>query len=192
MKLFAVTLSFLLVANAQQGQYSLSSLDTTQVTGLSSACSSVYTNKIDNCNPADFIPTNPCSAECITTLQSIETEAQAACVGANIPAASVLTYFASGNGVQQLCTKLKAAASPTPTTFMMSVMPMSTASGSTTSSSPASTATAAGAQSTATVKGGDTSMALPKAVVIAIVIVVIVVISILAVVGIVLFRKYYK
>jgi hypothetical protein len=94
----------------------------------------------------------------------------------------MLGFFANGQGVKEICTTQKTGA--TPTTFVISVM--------STTQTASNTMSGVVAQVTAGIKGGDTSMAMPKGTVIAVVVVVVVVISVLAVVGVTLFRKYYK
>jgi hypothetical protein len=182
---------------AQQTTYSLASLDSTQILGLPSACDSLYHSVLVNCASADFLPSNACSAGCKSSLLSVQTEVESSCTGATIPATSILNFFVQGNGVNEVCTVQKASQG-TPTTFMMSVMPMKTsavvnsdasATGSAATVSP--TANLAGIQTSMGITGADTTRALPKGTVIAVVVAVTVVVSILAVVGVVLFRKNY-
>jgi hypothetical protein len=161
--------------------YSISTFDQTQVTGLSPACANVYSATIPNCVMTDFLPTIPCSSVCLTGLQSIQSEAQAACAGSSLPSTSVLNLFVNGQGIQELCTTQKLA-SNTLTTSMASNTSMA-----------ASTATAMTSTTTtpAMLIGGETSISLPPATVIAIVVTVVVLTAILIVVGTILFRKNY-
>jgi hypothetical protein len=162
-----------------QATYTLSSFDQTPITNLSPACSTVYNTTIPNCAAYDFVATNPCTANCITSLEGIQTEAQAACAGQTTPETSMLRYFQAGTGVTELCTKQKTGGLTSASTTLA------------TSARGTSTATSRSSATGAVIYGGDTTMSLPRSTVIAIIIVVVVAVAVLAVVATIIYRKVY-
>jgi hypothetical protein len=165
--------------------YSIASFDSTADLSLSPACDTVYNEAIPYCQPYDFNSINPCSANCISSLQSIQTQAQAACVNQGIPLNSMLAYFQSGTGVSQLCSVMKSVA----TTLATQVS--STAAGST-----ATVPAGAGGVSYATEVPGDASeaegTALSKGALLAVALGVVVGSVVLLFISIMLYRKYYR
>ncbi|KAF2668655.1 hypothetical protein BT63DRAFT_282276 [Microthyrium microscopicum] len=177
---FSLAITFVLgpfLAYAQATTYTLSSFDQTPISGLAPACLSVYQQTIPGCKASDFVAMNACSADCITGIQTVQTQAQAACATAsNVPSTSILSYFSKGQGVQQLCTNAKAQAGSNPTTLLTSII----------SSTPTPTASAG-----PEINGGDTMMSMSNSTVVAIIVVVAITSALLLLVAIVLYRKYY-
>jgi hypothetical protein len=132
-----------------QSTLSIASFDQTQDVGLSAACNAVYTEAIPGCQMTDFLATNPCSSTCLNGLQNVQSAAQSGCIGDTIPSSSMLSYFQSGNGVNQLCLVMKST--PTTMTTMTTMMSLSMP----TSSSPTSNST-----STTTMNANGTNTAL--------------------------------
>jgi hypothetical protein len=162
--------------------YTISTFDQTKLTGLSLACDNVYNANISSCQMTDFLPSIPCTSSCITSLNGIQTEAQAACSGVPVSPSSMLSLFVNGSGVQELCTTQKLASSTLTTSITSGTM---TPSGTT---SPTSSPSA----SAAMVQGGASSgTSLSHGAVISIVVAVLIAIAVLVVIGTVIFRKNY-
>jgi hypothetical protein len=163
-----------------QSSYSINSFDAQTDNGLTPACNNVYIQAIPNCQPSDFLSINPCSANCIEALTSVQTEAQAACAANNITQTSLLRFFRDGLGVQELCTNQKSGTTGSQTTLTTATR---------TASTPSQTSTPSAEP--VMIAGGDRTMDLPRSTVIAIVIGVSIAIAIFAILAICLYRKYY-
>jgi hypothetical protein len=169
--------------------YTLASFDTTQVTGLTPACNTVYTSTIPGCQPSDFSAINPCSAGCIQSLQSLQTEAQAACNGQSIPAQSMLSYFDNGQGVNELCTNLKQVA-----TTLLTATSTSTSTATALSSQAASTSTTSSLPSSSSTAQPQTTgmLALSKPALLAIIISIVIALAIFFLIAVLTYRKHYR
>jgi hypothetical protein len=167
------------VAQGSSTSYTIATFDASKLTGLSSGCQNVYNAVIPNCGMSDFLPTLSCSSTCISSLLTIQSEAQAACQDSQISSNSLLSSFVNGSGAQELCASQKA----TQATLATSIMLSSATATQQSQQSASSTAAAA-------IIGGD-SMSISHGAVIAIVISVIVTSSVLIVIGTIIFRKNY-
>ena len=168
----------------QQPLYSIASFDSDSNFSLDDACNSIYRRSIPSCQPFDFSTRNPCSTLCIQSLQSIQTEAQAACGSqGGIPSNSLLAFFRNGTGVNQLCAAEKSGVSST-------LVPQATGGASRT------VPPGAGGVSTATEVAADTSKAtsmdLGRTGVIAIIVVVVVGSVLLLFASFFYYTKYYS
>jgi hypothetical protein len=181
-------------ASPDQNVYSLASFDQDQATEITPACNDVYTAIIPGCSVPDFLPTNPCSANCINGLANIQTEAQAACAENVTPPNSMLMFFTNGDGVEEMCTVQKSlATSPqapaaAQTTLVTSVVAPTT----TVQYSPSSaTSTISTAQLASQVGAGQTNTALSQGAIIGIVVAVVIAVALMAVIlSCVRWKKY--
>jgi hypothetical protein len=177
-------------ASPDQNVYSLASFDQNQATELTPACNDVYTAIIPGCSVPDFLPTNACSASCISGLADIQTEAQAACAGNVTPPNSMLMFFTNGDGVEEMCTFQKSLATPqapaaAPTTLVTSVV------APTTTVPPSAASTISTAQLASQVGAGQTNTALSQGAIIGIVVAVVIAVALMAVIlSCVRWKKY--
>ncbi|KIW06249.1 uncharacterized protein PV09_02722 [Verruconis gallopava] len=167
--------------------YSIASFDNPTDLNLSSACNTVYQQPIPSCQPYDFNALNPCSSSCIQSLQSVQTEAQAACASQSIPANSMLSYFRDGNGVNQLCSVMKSVS----TTLSSQASPAAASSTQTTSTVPAGAGGVSFASEAAADPSQTKGMALSKDALTAVIVVVVVGSILMLLVSIFLYRKHY-
>jgi hypothetical protein len=168
--------------------YTISSFDNNQrPQSLSPACNTIYSTAIPLCQPYDFTPVNPCSAACISSLQSLQTQAQAACSGQTIPQQSMLRFFRDGQGVTELCTTQKqVSGGGGPTTFATSTIPVATTAPSTTSASAAAQSSGFEQQQTSGM------LALSKPALLAVVISIVIAFAIFFIIAVTMYRKHYR
>jgi hypothetical protein len=150
--------------------------DQTKLTGLPIACNSVYTSNISSCTSMDFLPTMPCSSACLSALNGVQPQAQAACAGVTGTAGSLLNMFIQGAGVKSLCTTDKQGTNTMATSI---------------TNAQATGAAAGTASAGPQITGGDTSMSLPSGTVVAIVVAVVIASIVLIIVGVVIYRHTY-
>ena len=175
-------------ALAQAASYSIATFDERDISdGLTSACARVYIQAIPNCRAADFAGINACSSACQSSLQTVQQEAITSCLATsnNLPSTSMLTYFAEGKGVEEICTLEKAPGALGASTGAPAVPEL-------TSSPPPSESSESTLAESAEIYGADISMALPNGAIIAIVVVVIVAFLIFGMFAIHVFRKFYR
>lgn len=174
-----------------QTVYSISTLDEIQDTGLSAPCEAAYTETISGCQMSDFITTNQCSASCQSSLQSVQLNVQSACADDTISSTSLLSYFNSGNGVNQLCVVMKSAATtmstvvssaPTATSSLSSGTQTSAKTSASGATEPLVTGSTSPTPSATAQKSTSGILALPRVVLIAIVIGIVVGFALLALV----------
>jgi hypothetical protein len=187
--LIFTSLSHLPVSSAAGTDYTISSFDSNQrPASLSTACNTIYTAPIPSCQPFDFTPVNLCSAACISSLQQLQSQAQAACMGQTVPQQSMLRYFRDGQGVIELCTTQKQVSSGgVAVTFATSVIPAATTVPSLTSSTTAAAQTSGiGEQQTSGM------LALSKPALLAVVISIFIAFAIFFIIAVMMYRKHYR